>query len=654
MIKEVGVIGAGVMGHGIAELIAASGYNVIINDVNQEILDKATEKVRWSLERLSKRGTLKEDPESVMARIRTSTELSAFSSVDLVIEVVKEKTEVKRQVLSKVDTILANGTIIASNTSTIPISELASMTSRRQKFLGLHFSNPPVMMPIVEIIMGDRTDESTLETIKAFVETLKKDYVIVKDVPGFLINRLNDRIILEAMTMLEEGTPQEVLDAMVRFRLGFPMGICELLDFVGIDTVYNANREMVKRGFNSRSSDILREKVENGLLGSKTGEGFYQYEKQGSYSRPVLRPMEAMYRIDPLRLLAVAVNEAAWLLRNKVSTAGDIEKAMKLAMNWPHGPLEYADRFGIDEVVRELRERWASTGESRYSPDQLLLEMLGRNDLGWKTGKGFMGWNFSEASFGPIRLRKMHDYALISLNRPERLNSLDEPSWKGLLDAFEDARSDAAMRSVVLTGEGRAFSAGDDIGMMESWKDGNDANNWMKSFAEPLIELLANYPKPVVSAVNGLAFGGGCELNMFFDIVLAAEDAVFALPEGLIGAMPPIASSYGYSLISRKLGRYALTGEWFSADEAREMGLVDIVVPPGQLNSAICEFTGKLSRVAPLSSASIKSAINLLRESHKNQAKFTSDELVRLASTKDFNEGQKAFLSKREPRWESK
>lgn len=655
MISKVGVIGAGIMGHGIAEVIAIGGYEVTILDVNEEILSKARDKIRWSLDNLEKSGKLKEPSDSVIGRIRTTTDYSDLSNADLVLEAVKEDTSVKKVVFEKLREVLKEGAIAASNTSTIPISELASLYGREENFVGIHFSNPPVLMPIVEIIRGNRTSDDTLKKSGEFVTSLGRETVVVlKDVPGFLINRINDRTILETMTMLEEGFEPGILDAMARFRLGFPMGMCELLDFVGIDTVYYANREMVGRGFNSRSSVILKKKVEKNELGSKSGAGFYTYERTGKYSRPRITPNNSMYSIDPLRLLAPAINEAAWLLRNGVSSEKDIEKAMKLAMNWPHGPLEYADRYGIDNVVTMLKEREEKTGESRYLPDNLLLEMVEKNHLGQKTGKGFSTWNSESRSFGSLLYTLVNDYALIQFNRPQKLNSLDETTWQGLKEALHYAEQDSRVRSVVLTGKGKAFCAGDDIAMMESWKENGDARQWMQKFAEPLLGIVQSYTKPIISAVNGIAFGGGCELNILFDIVIADTNAMFAIPEGLIGAMPPIATSLGYALINRKFARYALTGDWFTPEEAREMGLVDIVVPAGNLNSAIIEFTEKISRIAPLSSRSIKTAINGIRDTFKKQSDSASDELVQLASTADFKEGQKAFLSKRPPIWEGK
>lgn len=655
MVSKVGVIGAGVMGHGIAEVCAISGYYVILTDVNEDILKKALERIRWSLDSINKKGELKEEPDVILSRIKVTTDLDMLSEVEYLIEAVKEKTEVKRQVLKKVDSIARKEAVFFTNTSTIPISELAIMTKRPEKFIGLHFSNPPVLMPLIEIVMGDRTNAQTLKQTQEFVQSLSKDYVVVKkDLPGFLINRLNDRIILESMIMLENGVPKEVLDAMVRFRLNFPMGVCELLDFVGIDTVYNANKEMMKRGFNTRSSDILGKKVEANTLGMKTGEGFYKYPKPNVYVRPTIIPSEEMYALNPLRIVSTAINEAAWLVRNDVASVEDVEKAMMSAMNWPIGPLSMADGYGLDTVVDMLRNMRSASNESRYEPDPLLTDKVKKGELGRKTGKGFHSWNHEEINFGTVIYTKMHDFALIAINRPEKLNALNEETWNGLRMALEHAQGDDEVRSAIVTGKGRAFSSGDDIEMMDSWKSSMDAKVWMNRFSQPLIDLILSYPKPVISVVNGISFGGGCELNLLFDIVIASEEAIFSVPEGLIGAMPPIASTYGIALISRKLARYALTGDWISPKEALRMGLVDVIIPHEQTDVIMPEIAEKIAKLAPLSVSAIKSSINLVRQAFASQAKYAANELTLLASSRDFSEGQEAFLQKRRPIWENR
>ena len=655
MSLKIGVVGAGLMGHGIAELYAIAGCEVTLSDISDDILKKALEKIKWSLQSLSKKGGLEEEPEMIISRIRINSDMNALSGTDYIMEAVKEDAEVKKELFTRLDAIAQPDCVFATNTSTIPISELASSTGRPDRFVGFHFFNPPALMPIVEIISGDHTSEETLEKTRDLARSIGKEYVTVKkDVPGFLVNRLNDRVILESMSILEDGCSKNDLDSMVRFRLNFPMGMCELLDFVGIDTVFYAGRELAKRGFDTRSSTILKEMVESGKLGMKTGEGFYKYPKPNVYVRPDILPSDGMYFVNPLRLISAAVNEASWLIRNGVASIEDIDKSMTLGMNWPEGPLKLADKFGIDNVVSVLEQRLIDSGETRFNTDPFLKEKIGKNEVGKKSGKGFYSWKLEETDFGAVRYTKVEDYGLITLNRPEKLNSLNEEEWETFRLALEKAREDKEIRCVVVTGEGRAFCGGDDIDMMSKWKRATDAGDWMEKYASPLIDLLANYPKPLISAVNGIAFGGGCELNLLFDIVLASEKAVFATPEGLIGAMPPLATSYGTALISRKMTRYALTGDWITAQEAKQIGFVDVVVPHEQLTIVTAEFVDKIRRISPMAATGVKSAVNLVRQGFASQAKFAAEELIRLASSEDFKEGQRSFLHKRKPEWVGK
>ncbi len=652
MINSVGVIGAGTMGHGIAEACAIAGLEVCLVDVSDDFLATARQKINWSLESLLKKNIIKESVESITSRITTSTNLSDLSGVDYVIEAVKEDSEVKSRLLKDLSGVLKPGCILSTNTSTIPISELASESDRPELFIGLHFSNPPVMMPLVEIIMGSSTRESALNETKNLVKRLRKDFVVVmKDVEGFLINRINDRVITEALAMHEEGATIESLDSMARFRLNFPMGIFELLDFVGIDVVFNANSELKKRGFDTSSSKLLGKMVKSGKLGTKTGNGFYSYPGGSSYSRHMIIPGAEMYSVSPLRLVSTAINEAAWILENEVASLEDIEKSMVMAMNWPEGPLTMADRFGIRNVVEMLRQRQSATGLSRYEPNHLLLEMVEGEKLGLESGTGFKYWKVERTRFGSVIYRKQHTLALVTLDRPEKLNALDEDEWEGLRLALEHAMADSSVRCVIINGNGRAFCAGDDIEMMKGWRSKRDVDQWIKNYSTPLLDLLAKYQKPIISAVNGFAFGGGCELNMMFDIVVAAEDAIFSLPEGLIGALPPIGTTLGTALVSRKLTRYALTGEWIPARDAMEIGIVDVVVPGDQLLTVASEFAEKISKMAPLSIKEIKSAVNSVRSVFSSQVALGTDKLAGLASTRDFAEGQDAFVHKRKPTW---
>jgi len=643
------------MGHGIAEVSAIAGYEIILNDVSEDILRKALERISWSLRKLKEGGKLKEEPEEVVKRIKMATNLKEMEDVDLVIEAVVENEEVKKKVFRELDSIVKPNGIFASNTSTIPITALAEATNRQEKFIGIHFMNPPVLMPLVEIIMGAKTNEETLNFAIEFVKSIGKDYVVVrKDVPGFLINRINGRTFPEAVLLYAEGLRKEDVDAMARFRLGMPMGFLELMDFTGIDVSYNAALETVKRGEKEPPHlQILKKMVEEGRLGVKTKRGFYEY-KSDIYERPTILPSDEMYNINPLRIIAPAVNEAAWLLRNNICTAEDIEKGMIKGMSWSQGPLTFADKFGIDNIVGFLEERYSTTKNENYKPDPLLVNMVKEGKLGVKSGEGFFKWKYTKIDFGPVQYEKLHDYSKISMRRPEKLNALNEEMWDGLNQALIKAKEDEEVRAAVITGEGRSFSAGDDIEMMHYWRGIAGALKWSEKHSSPLIETILDYPKPIISAVNGLAFGGGMELNILFDIVIASEDSIFAIPEGLIGALPSIAISLGVGFISKKLIRYALTGEWLSAKQAKDLGLVDIVVPKDQLEVTTVEIIEKVKRVAPLSSAEIKRVANMIKSGFMKELNYGLRSLIMLSNTEDFAEGMKAFLEKRTPSYKGR
>ena len=280
-IKTVGVIGAGTMGNGIAHVFARRGYYVILRDVDKRYLDRAVETIAKNLEREVRKGTLAEDEKPlVIARIRPVTDASALASADFAVEAVPEQLDIKMRVLKEVDAALKPGVVLASNTSSISITQLAAQTSRPDRFVGMHFMNPVPVMQLVEVIRGLATSEETFQTTMALCQSLDKKPVAVNDAPGFVSNRVLMPMINEAAFCVMEGvaTP-EAVDAVMKMGMNHPMGPLELADFIGLDVCIDI-LEVLHKGFGDpkyRACPLLRKYVAAGWLGRKSGRGFYKY-----------------------------------------------------------------------------------------------------------------------------------------------------------------------------------------------------------------------------------------------------------------------------------------------------------------------------------------------------------------------------------------
>ncbi len=253
-------------------------------------------------------------------------------------------------------------------------------------------------------------------------------------------------------------------------------------------------------------------------------------------------------------------------------------------------------------------------------------------------------------AFGKVNYSTSGNTAFIQMDRPEKLNALNEDLWTGLTKSFKKAGSNPKLRAVVLQGSGRAFSAGDDISMMRSWKAG-DAALWMKKQADPLVSTMLSFSMPIISVVDGIAAGGGCELLMLSDIVIASDQSRFSIPEGLIGAIPPIGTSLGMGYINRALFRYAVTGETFSASTAKELGMVDIVVSSSDLEATLMDVLEKIGKSAPQSVVKMKETVNRVKQKYIDELNFGKQKLVEAAETGDFKQGMEAFVQGKPPIW---
>lgn len=370
------VIGAGTMGHGIAQLLATAGDEVWLSDIAEPILSSAVERMRWSLGKLAERGKLRESPEAVLSRIHTTTDMDmALLGASFVVEAVVEDLSVKADVFSRADSLADESAVLATNTSSLPISEIARATRRPERVIGMHFFNPPQLMPLVEIVLGERTSERSLEYIKRRASDIGKEHVVVrKDVPGFIVNRVLVRMLNTACVVYERGVAgMGDIDLALRQRAGFPMGMFELADYSGIDVFYLIMKAMKERGFVVSPCRSIEEKYRARELGMKTGKGFYQYREAGKYERASLPQGTSSF--DEALVIAPAVNEAAWLVREGVSSFGDVDKATRLGLGLKEGVVTLGNRLGALRVLSALQELSGLTGLPEYEPDPLLLQL---------------------------------------------------------------------------------------------------------------------------------------------------------------------------------------------------------------------------------------------------------------------------------------
>lgn len=377
VIKNITVLGSGIMGHGIAQVSAMAGYNVVLRDIEKSFLDKAMEKIKWSLDKLvSKQKISQDEANKIFSRINPKVELAdALKNCDLMIEAVPEIMDLKKKVYAEIDATAEKQTIYASNTSTLPITEIANITSRPEKFIGIHFFNPPQLMKLVEVIPGQKTPKDLVDLTVSFVKSVSKEPVVCKkDVAGFIVNRIFIPLVHEAAWAMDRTKASKTeIDSAVKFRLQFPMGIFELADFTGLDVIYKATIEMHSRDKKVINPHPTIQKLfDEKKLGQKTGTGFYEYSGE-KYERINLSEEQAK-KFNPIQLLGIILNNAAWLVTNQASDIPEIEKALNLGMGLRKPIFETAKEFGMANIVKELQSLSQRYGKF-YEPDPYLLSI---------------------------------------------------------------------------------------------------------------------------------------------------------------------------------------------------------------------------------------------------------------------------------------
>ncbi len=379
---KIGVLGAGTMGAGIAQVAAQNGHSVVLVDLNQNVIDTAQNGHRKMINRLVEKGTITQaECDQILGALHYSTSMSDLKDCGLVIEAIIEDLAVKHSVFSQMEDIVSNVCILASNTSSLSIASIGSALKKADRMIGIHFFNPAPMMPLVEIIPAVQTSAETVEIVTNLISSWKKTAVVCKDTPGFIVNRVARPFYGEALRIYEEGIADfATIDWAMTSMGGFKMGPFTLMDYIGNDVNY-AVTESVFQSFyfdpRFKPSFTQKRHKEAGYFGRKTGRGYYDYSEGVALPSPNEDQELGKYIFE--RILVMLINEAADAVFMNITNAEGVDLALTKGVNYPKGLLKWADEIGLDEVLLKIEDLFSEYGEDRYRPNPLLRKLSRAN-----------------------------------------------------------------------------------------------------------------------------------------------------------------------------------------------------------------------------------------------------------------------------------
>lgn len=379
---KIAIIGSGAMGSGIAQVLATAGNDVSLYDSNPLALEKAEKNLEATFQKLAEKGKISyENAETYFNNIKLITKLDALSNSELIIEAIIEDLEIKKDLFLKLENLVSDDCILATNTSSLSIASIASACQKPNRVIGIHFFNPAPLMALVEIIPAVQTDKALIAKTKSLVESWGKLPVIAKDTPGFIVNRVARPFYGEAIRILEEGIADcATIDFAMTSLGGFRMGPFQLMDFIGHDVNYRVTESVFKEFFYDpkfKPSFTQKRLFEAGYFGRKSGRGFYDYTEGAELIKPNENP-ELLNQIFT-RILIMLMNEAADAYFLNIASVEDIDLAMTKGVNYPKGLLQWADEFGLDKLEKELDKLYHFYHEDRYRCSPIIRNLANQN-----------------------------------------------------------------------------------------------------------------------------------------------------------------------------------------------------------------------------------------------------------------------------------
>jgi enoyl-CoA hydratase/3-hydroxyacyl-CoA dehydrogenase len=661
------VVGAGTMGGQIAQTIAAAGFPVVLKDIDDALvqagLDEARNVTTGQIGKLVEKGKLtaeqaEEQIEAIVGRIHGTTSYDGFGDVDFVIEAVPEKMEIKQAVFAQLDASTPGHAILASNTSSLSISEIGEATLRPDKVVGFHYFYPASIMPLIEIVEGDETSAETVSAAVTFAQSIRKQPITCAEVPGFVVNRILNSGSSEVWREQEEkGLSIKKIDEGLGGAGVVPIGPYQLINLLGLDTVLHVAEHLLESYGEERFyvPKGMQKLVSEGKLGAKSGgDGFYTPGGEANIPGDGEPDVEELIELMSLKTFL----ECCLVLEEGVATHRDIDFGMMAGagMDPRRGllpPFMRADSEGLDAVLERMENAQERYGE-RFTPPTILRRLVAQGRLGQKSGQGFYAYPQPDAEQPAevIKLETREDGVAIAWLANGQMNSIS-PQVAGDLAKVWDKLKGSDVRALVIASSNPfLYSAGADIKAFTTMDAAAGEQLIHKTHA--LFKELGTGRIATIAAVNGLAFGGGCELAMSCDVRIAARSALFGQPEIKLGIVPGFG---GTQRLPRLVGinkalEMNLVGDPVLADEAFEFGLANRVVEDHELLDTALAWARKLAGQAPLALEQIKtvSAAGDLDEGIEAEKRAFAE----VFASADAKEGISAFLGKRAPRFEGR